>query len=160
MKKVFWCCWLWWLPLVAVSQPVAVIRLPALEKLLNQPSDTTYILNFWATWCGPCIKELPYFEELNAIYAGKKIRVILISTDFASKLEEKVKPFVQKRSLKSTVLLLNEPDQNAWIDRVDKNWSGAIPFTLMINNGKKRRKAFEKEFTRAELETEVNAFLR
>ena len=160
MKKIIWCWWLWWLPLVAVSQPVTVIRLPTLEKLLNQPSDTTYILNFWATWCGPCVKELPHFEALNAIYAGKKTRVILVSIDFASKLEEKVKPFVQKRKLKSTVLLLDEPDQNAWIDRVDKNWSGAIPFTLMINNGKKRRKTFEREFTRAELEAEVNAFLR
>lgn len=141
------------------SQSVSVIQLPALEKLLATPGDTTYLINFWATWCQPCLEELPYLEEFNAKHAKDKVKVILISLDFASKLETKVKPLVQKKRLRSTVLLLNEPDQNAWIDKVDSQWSGAIPFTIMFNNDRKKRNTFEKAFSKAELETVYRAFL-
>ncbi|MBC6989815.1 TlpA disulfide reductase family protein [Hymenobacter sp. BT491] len=142
------------------AQQVAVIKLPELEKRLSQPNDTTYIVNFWATWCAPCIKELPSFEQVNAAYAKQKVKVLLVSMDYASQLDKKVKPFVLKRGLKSEVVLLNEPDPNSWMDRVDKKWSGALPFTLMLNNQKKKRATFEHEFTQAELTAQLQKFLQ
>ncbi|WP_324671543.1 TlpA disulfide reductase family protein [Hymenobacter sp. GOD-10R] len=142
------------------AQQVAVIKLPDLQKRLARPSDTTYVVNFWATWCAPCIKELPSFEQLNTTYAKQKVKVLLVSMDNASLLDKKVKPFVAKRALKSEVILLNEPDPNSWITKLDPKWSGAIPFTLMVNNQKKKRQAFEQEFTQAELTTQVQAFLK
>ncbi|MGY2133322.1 TlpA disulfide reductase family protein [Hymenobacter sp. HD11105] len=142
------------------AQQVEVIKFPVLQKRLSQPNDTTYVVNFWATWCGPCIKELPYFEKANAAYAGKKVKVLLVSLDYASQLDKKVKPFVQKRGLKSEILLLNETDPNTWLEKVDKQWSGAIPFTLMLNNKKQKRAAFEQEFTQAELTTQLQKFLQ
>jgi len=145
---------------VVHAQQVAVIKLPDLQKRLARPSDTTYVVNFWATWCAPCIKELPSFEQLNTTYAKQKVKVLLVSMDYASQLDKKVKPFVAKRGLKSEVVLLNEPDPNSWIDKLDPKWSGAIPFTLMVNNQKKKRQAFEKEFTQAELTAQVQAFLK
>ena len=142
------------------AQQVEVVKFPALEKRLSQANDTTYVVNFWATWCGPCIKELPYFEQANATYAGQKVKVLLVSLDYASQLDKKVKPFVQKRGLKSEVLLLNETDPNTWLEKVDNKWSGALPFTLMLNNKKQKRAAFEQEFTQAELTTQLKQFLR
>jgi thiol-disulfide isomerase/thioredoxin len=142
------------------AQQVAVIRLSDLQKRLARPSDTTYVVNFWATWCAPCIKELPSFEQLNTTYAKQKVKVLLVSMDNASLLDKKVKPFIAKRALKSEVVLLNEPDPNSWINKLDPKWSGAIPFTLMVNNQKKKRQAFEQEFTQAELNTQVQAFLK
>jgi len=141
------------------AQNVAVLKFPALKKRLARPSDTTYVVNFWATWCGPCVQELPDFEKVRAAQAGKKVRFVLVSLDYASQLEKKVKPFVQKRGLKSEVLLLNETDPNTWLQKVDKQWSGSIPFTLIYNNQAKKRATFEQPLTAAELTAELRKFL-
>ncbi|MDQ4140906.1 MAG: TlpA family protein disulfide reductase [Bacteroidota bacterium] len=133
--------------------------MPELQKLMNRKTDTTLVVNFWATWCGPCIKELPYFEQMNTKYARKKVKVVMVSLDVPSKLEGKVKPFVQKNKFNSTVLLLNEPDQNTWINQIDKDWSGSLPYTIVLNNSRKKRKTFEQAFTREELEMELLTFL-
>jgi len=148
-----------WLSTISQAQQVRPIKLPELEKWLNQPNDTTYVINFWATWCKPCLEELPYFEEVTSRYTNQKVKVLLVSMDFPSKLEVKVKPFVQKQQLKSTVVLLDESDQNAFIERIDKTWSGAIPFTIIANGARKKSKSYEKEFTRDELEKEIQAVL-
>ena len=140
------------------AQNVVVIRFPELQKRLARPTDTTYVVNFWATWCGPCVKELPNFEQLRAANAGKKVKVLLVSLDYASQLEKKVKPFAKQRGLKSEVLLLNEPDPNDWIDKVDAKWSGALPFTLIFNNQTKQRTSFERELSAAELTAALQKF--
>ncbi|RTQ45335.1 TlpA family protein disulfide reductase [Hymenobacter gummosus] len=141
----------------ARAQQVRVVKLPALQQLLQRPSDTTYVVNFWATWCKPCIEELPHFEQLRARQAAKPVQVVLVSLDFASKLDTKVRPFVQKQGLKSKVWLLSEPDQNAYIDAIDPKWSGALPFTLVYNNRRQHRQRFEQPLTLAELEAAVRA---
>jgi thiol-disulfide isomerase/thioredoxin len=142
------------------AQQVAVVRLPELQRRLSQPSDTTYVVNFWATWCAPCVKELPNFEQLGRTYASQKVKVLLVSTDYASQLDKKVRPFVAKRGLRSEVLLLNETDPNTWMDQVDSQWSGALPFTLMISNKRQKRASFEREFTQPELTAALQKFMR
>lgn len=142
----------------ALAQSVAVVKFPELQKRLARPTDTTYVVNFWATWCAPCIKELPSFEQLRAANAGKKVKVLLVSMDYASQLDKKVKPFVKQRGLKSEVLLLNESDPNSWMDKLDAKWSGALPFTLIINNKTKQRATFEQELTQAELTAALQKF--
>lgn len=122
-----------------------IIKFHTIDSLLHQRSDTIVVLNFWATWCKPCISELPYFEELNKNYKTSKVKVILISLDFKREFETRVKPFIKKNNIASEVLLLDEPDYNSWIDKVDSTWSGAIPGTAVISKGKKV--FFEKEFT-------------
>ncbi|GAB3846207.1 hypothetical protein GCM10028822_05910 [Hymenobacter terrigena] len=136
----------------AFAQNVAVIRFSELQNRLVRATDTTYVVNFWATWCAPCVKELPNFEQLRVANASKKVKVLLVSLDYASQLDKKVKPFVKQRGLKSEVLLLNEPDPNEWINKVDVKWSGALPFTLIFNNKSKRRTTFERELSAAELQ--------
>ncbi|MCI1187443.1 redoxin domain-containing protein [Hymenobacter sp. DH14] len=142
----------------AFGQNVAVIKFPKLQKRLARPTDTTYVVNFWATWCGPCVKELPNFEQLRVANAGKKVKVLLVSLDYASQLDKKVKPFVKQRGLQSEVLLLNEPDPNEWIDKVDAKWSGALPFTLIFNNKLNQRASFERELSAAELAAALKKF--
>jgi thiol-disulfide isomerase/thioredoxin len=128
----------------------------ALAPLFDQRSDTTYIVNFWATWCAPCVEELPYFEELTRDRGKKKYRVILVSLDFRKQLEKRLLPFVKERALRSTVVVLDDPDANAWIDRIDSAWSGAIPATLVFNAT--RREFREQTFTREELYSLVESF--
>ncbi len=130
-----------------------------MDSLLHKNSDTTLVINFWATWCKPCVTELPYFEELNKKYSSEKIKVILISLDFKRQLETRLNKFITENKISSEVLLLDEPDYNSWIDKVDSTWSGAIPATIVIN--KKSRLFFEKEFTSyAELSTIIKPLIQ
>ena len=118
--------------------------------------ENIYVINFWATWCAPCIKELPYFEKLNA--ENKNVKVILVSLDSKKDLDKKLIPFIEKRKLKSKVLLLADKDYNSWLSKVDADWSGAIPATLIIS-GKKKQFA-ERDFENfEELNEYINSFI-
>lgn len=130
---------------------VKLLTLKELDARVAKGKDTTYVVNFWATWCGPCVAELPNFEKLQEDNQAKLLKVLLVSLDFKSKLQSQVIPFVAKNKLKSEVFVINEPDQQAFIDKVDKKWSGAIPATLFINKGQNKRAFFEKEFTYQDL---------
>jgi thiol-disulfide isomerase/thioredoxin len=120
-------------------------------------SDTTYIINFWATWCKPCVEELPHFEKLNATYQNQKVKVILVSCDFKKQIDSRVIPFIQSKNLQSKVVFMNETDPNDWIERVDSRFSGAIPATLIINGAKNFRFFKEGETTYEELETVIKS---
>ena len=141
------------------AQDARIIKLADLEQLLSPDDDTTYVINFWATWCKPCIKELPHFDQLKNNFPGRKLRVILVSLDFKRQFETNLKPYVLKNKIQSEVLLIDEPDYNLWIDKVDPSWSGAIPATLIINNSTGTRKFYEREFTLDEINNTVKPLL-
>ncbi len=141
------CC----LQFTAYSQEVKMLSIDELKKRTANGKDTTYIINFWATWCAPCVKELPYFEKLGAAYKTDKLKVLLVNVDFKSKLKTNVIPFVKKRQLKSEVFMLNETDPDIYINRIDKSWTGSIPATLFMKNGK--RVFSENEYNYTELVT-------
>ncbi|WP_040496784.1 TlpA disulfide reductase family protein [Fulvivirga imtechensis] len=133
----------------ALAQKTEVIKFDRLQALMDKKGDKVTVINFWATWCGPCVKELPYFESVAAV--RQDIEVYLISLDFVEKLD-RVNSFIERKKLKSRVLLLDEIDYNSWIDRVDKSWSGAIPATLLLNPATGKRKFVESELEEGELE--------
>ena len=147
------------LPLYISAQKVDIIKFNDLEAFMNKDNDTTYVINFWATWCVPCMKEMPAFESINAKYADEKVKVLLISLDFDSDVDKKIIPYMHKNNIRSTVMLLDESDANAWIDKVSPEWSGAIPGTLIVNNKKRYRKFYEKEFIFRELENIIKPLI-
>lgn len=126
------------------------------KKFLNKKDDTIYVINFWATWCAPCVKELPYFEKLNQQYKEQKVEVVLVSLDFPHLYESKLKPFIVNKKLKSKVIALDDVHMNTWIPQVDESWSGSLPATIIYRND--MRKFFEQSFTYEELEKEVKLF--
>jgi thiol-disulfide isomerase/thioredoxin len=115
------------------------------QLLAQTQNDTTYVINFWATWCAPCVKELPYFEKLHQGAAAQKIRVILVSLDFRKDLETKLKPFLAQRQFSASVAALVDSRQNLWIDKVDPSWSGAVPATLVYRGSQRQFKEGEFE---------------
>ncbi|MGO4770522.1 TlpA family protein disulfide reductase [Flavobacterium sp. W22_SRS_FK3] len=140
----------------AYSQNVKLITIDQLNERIKTGKDSTYIVNFWATWCAPCIKELPHFERLQAEYKSEKLAVLLISVDFKSKLSSAVVTFVKRKELKNEVFLLNESSPQEYIDRIDPSWSGSIPASIFIKGDK--RKFVESEFTYEQLLTEYKNY--
>ena len=128
-----------------------------LKTLLEKNDGKTYVINFWATWCAPCVKELPAFEKINKEYATKNVTVILVSLDFPKQIAKRLIPFINKKKLQSKVVLLNDINENFWIKAIDSTWSGAIPATIIYNG--KDRKFYEQSFDYDQLETELQPFL-
>lgn len=134
------------------SAQVKLLSINQLENRISQGKDTVYVVNFWATWCAPCVKELPNFEKLGITYKNQPLKVILMSVDFKSKLNNAVVPFVKRNSLKSEVYIINEVSEQAYIDKISRDWTGSLPATLIINKQKVLKKFYEQEFTYQQLE--------
>ena len=139
----------------AVSKVFKTVDYDGLEDYLTQSTAAVTVVNFWATWCKPCIKELPFFEEVKAKYDEQDVDVILVSLDFPDQIE-RLEKFIDNRKLKSEVVLLDDPDANTWINKIDARWSGAIPATIIYNENKKS--FYERSFTFQELEKEIEKF--
>ncbi|MEX0287586.1 MAG: TlpA family protein disulfide reductase [Flavobacteriaceae bacterium] len=138
-----------------VEMPIEVFDFEGLKPLLHQTDDKIHVINFWATWCAPCIKELPYFERVGQEQAGT-VEVTLVSLDMPGMWKKQLLPFIEKKKLQSTVVVLDDPKQNIWIPQIDDNWSGAIPATLIYT--KNQRRFYEKPFTYEELVAEIDTF--
>jgi len=127
-----------------------LIKLPELQKLIHQPG-LVKVINFWATWCAPCVKEIPLFEKLN--YDDKNIKVILVSMDYDLDPDPaKVKRFIERKKILAEVVILAEENPNDWIEKIDKNWTGALPSTLVINPNSGKRKFIQGELKEGDLE--------
>jgi thiol-disulfide isomerase/thioredoxin len=152
MKKVVIILFLALNGAVANAQQAPVIKLEKLQELIHSKDEKILVLNFWATWCGPCIAELPLFETLNA--SGRKdIEVALVSLDMDLDPDpEKVYKFISRKKLRSPVYVLDESDPNSWIDKIEQEWSGALPATIVINRLTGKRKFVGKELHQGDLE--------
>ena len=128
------------------STEVKTVNYNELKPLINKSGEKIYVVNFWATWCAPCIKEIPYYEELNK---NPLIDVLLVSLDFPNHIFSRLIPFIKKNKIQSEVILLNDSDENYFINDINSDWSGALPATIIYN--KKKRVFFEKSFTKDEL---------
>lgn len=129
---------------------VIVYDFDSFSSWLSKENDSIYVINFWATWCAPCVKEIPYFEKLNEKYQHKKVKVLFVSLDFPDQLESRVIPFMDRMNMKAQVVLLDDTRSNRWIPLVDESWSGAIPATVIY--AKNFREFYAREFNFEELE--------
>ena len=94
-----------------------------LLELTGKQNDTTYVINFWATWCSPCLKEIGYFEQLYRDSKDRRIGVILVSLDFPSQAEKTVLPFLKDKGITAPVALMTDPG-NSYIQKQKKSVPG------------------------------------
>lgn len=143
---------------ILMAQEVRVISFKELQDIMENRDSEVKVINFWATWCKPCIEELPAFQTIEEEYRLRNVKVYLISLDFI-KDKERLDTFVNKKGLIPEVLLLNEPDYDQWIGKIDQGWSGAIPATLIISNKMNKKTFYERSFGLDELRNEVRVLL-
>ena len=137
---------------------VPTLDYKGLKPILNKEDEKTYVVNFWATWCLPCVKELPYFEYLRQEYKNKNVEVILVSLDFPKQKQKRLIPYINTKKLQSEVIHFDDFNEQFWIADINEDWSGAIPATLIYN--KDKRKFYEQSFTYKELENELQSFIK
>jgi len=133
------------------QEQAKIVKLPELQEMISAKSDQIKVINFWATWCAPCIKEMPLFEKLGQERQDVKITFVSMDLDLDPD-PAKVYKFVTRKKIQSQVVILDEKNPNLYIDLIDKSWSGALPATIVVNTKTGQRKFVEKELHEGELE--------
>ncbi len=141
------------------GQEIKAVKITELEKIIAE-SKRPLIINMWATWCKPCIEELPYFLEEVKEHQGDSLQLLLVSLDFKDMFPAGITKFITKRNLTAPVLWLDETNADYFCPKIDSNWSGAIPATLFINNKTGYRKFVEEQLSREELNKEIMAIFK
>jgi thiol-disulfide isomerase/thioredoxin len=131
------------------QEDIRVLNFSQLEPHLHLKTDTVYLVNFWATWCKPCVEELPAFQKISDEYKNENVKILLVSLDFPSQVDSRLKPFLSENDISMKTVLLDDPNQNVWINKVHPSWSGSIPATLIYSGNS--RDFYEKSFTYTEL---------
>ncbi len=139
------------------SQEVKEMNFEELSPYLHMQTDTVYVVNFWATWCKPCVEELPHFLDLAAGFSKQKVKFVFVSLDFPKQKESRLLPFIEKNGVDEEVILLNDPNSNKWINLVDESWTGGIPATIVYK--KNNRKFHEGQLSYEELKSFIESRL-
>lgn len=142
-----------------ITQNPTVWKLSDLKSAIKDAKEPT-IINFWATFCKPCIAELPHFQQLANQYKEKGVRLIMVSLDLKEAYPTKVNSFAKKLKLTSPVVFLDESNADIFCPAVDSSWSGAIPASIFINNTTGYRKFYEEELSKEKLKAEIDFMLK
>ena len=141
------------------AQTITKWKLNDLQTYLKNVKQPT-IINFWATFCKPCVKEIPYFQELVKKYKAKGVQLILVSLDLKEAYPNKIKSFAAQRKFTAPLYYLDETNADLFCPVVDPSWSGAIPGSLFVDNKKNYHKFFEEELSKEKFEAELKAMLK
>ncbi len=141
-----------------VAQDIARIKITDLEAKIRN-AEGPLVINFWATFCKPCVEEIPHFVKLNEKYRAQGLRMLFVSLDLEEDYPAKVQSVAQKLGIKSQVLWLDEFDADYFIPKIDSAWSGALPATLLLNAQKDYRRFLDQVLTEEKLQKEIELML-
>ena len=141
------------------GQPIRKMKMTDVVQSFSNNSDTVYVVNFWATFCKPCVGEIPYFISIAKQYEGQKVKLLLVSLDLPSYYPRKIADFVKKSHFDTNIAWLNDTNADIFCPMVDQKWSGAIPATIIVNGKKGYKKFFEDEMSAAIFEKELKLAL-
>jgi thiol-disulfide isomerase/thioredoxin len=134
------------------SQTIRKVKMDEVMQMADT-SSCPLVINFWATWCPPCVEELPWFEKNIAAYKDKGVKLLLVSLDFGSDYPAGIAKFAKEKGYVSQIVWLYETDANAYCPKVDESWEGSIPVTLMVNNQKGYKQFFNHPLSESQLQS-------
>jgi thiol-disulfide isomerase/thioredoxin len=137
---------------------VRKIKITDLEQTIAH-SDHPLIVNFWATFCVPCNKEIPYFQSTVAHYKEQQVELILVSLDLPDYYPSRIATFARGHGYTATLVWLDETDADYFCPKVDPRWSGGIPSSLFINNKIHYRRFFDRQLTEPQVDLEIKKML-
>src|SRR5688500_4758816 len=140
------------------AQTIQKWKISDLEAAMKK-ADKPTVFNFWATWCKPCIEEIPYFQQLVKQYEKQGVKLVLVSLDLPAAYPKKLSDFAAKKKITATIKFLDESDADVFCAKVDESWSGSIPATLFINNKTGYRRFYESQLSKEEFEQELIALV-
>lgn len=162
MKKMFKIPFVAFLMVIALqtqAQEIPKWKTEDLQQMIDTSTGPT-IINFWATFCIPCIKELPHFQQLAQQYKNVGVQLYLVSLDVDDAYPKKIRNFTKRLNITAPTIFLDETNADEFCPVVDPEWSGAIPATLLINKKTGYRKFVEDELSKEGLETEIKKMLQ
>lgn len=138
------------------DKDLEVVNYEQLSQYIKQKDDVLYVVNFWATWCQPCVEELPEFMEVNNEFAQRKnFEMVLVSLDNARNVESHVKPFLAENKIPVKCFVLDDiKKMNEWIPATNSSWTGAIPATVFYKN-KDSKFFIEGQLSKEKLKQEI-----
>ena len=140
------------------AQDVRAVKITELEKTIRE-SKTPLIVNFWATFCVPCLQEIPYFQEIARQYKSNDVSLVFVSLDMREAYPAKVNNMANKLNLTYPVVWLNETNADYFCPKIDTSWTGGMPSSLFVNNATGYHKFFEEPLSKEKLEKEVRVML-
>jgi thiol-disulfide isomerase/thioredoxin len=102
-----------------------------IRTLMKNDSGKLRLINIWATWCGPCVIEIPELVNINRMYRGRPFEMITISADSLNKKDDVLK-FLKDKQVSCKNYQFSGEDKTELGDAVDKNWEGGIPYTVIV----------------------------
>ncbi len=159
MRKLFVVILLFSFVQVTKAQSIKKIKMDGLLKMIDT-SSVPLVVNFWASWCGPCIREIPWFEKQVAAYAQQKVKLVLVSLDYPDEYPKGIAAFAKKNGFRSEIIWLDEADADLFCPKIDTAWKGTIPVTLMVNNKKRYRQFFNQQLPEPRLLQELQQLVQ
>lgn len=142
----------------AGAQGVLRVKISDLEKTIRD-SRTPLVVNFWATFCQPCIEELPHFVSAIKRHTKDSVRLLLVSLDLEDAYPDHIRKFAQKRNWDVPIVWLDETNADYFCPQVDSTWTGSIPATLFINNQTGYRRFYEQPLPEADFNAALERLL-
>ncbi len=105
-------------------------------KLAKNERDKLLLVNVWASWCGPCVQELPEFVTMNRMYRHRSFRLVTLSMDEPEKKDAPLK-VLREKHVAAENYIVTIKDRDKFADLLDKDWTGPLPHTLLIAPGGK-----------------------
>jgi thiol-disulfide isomerase/thioredoxin len=140
---------------LSFSQTIKKVKITDVLKIADT-SSVPIVINFFATWCGPCVQELPWFEKTVPDFKGKGVKLLLVSLDYADDYPKEILSFAKKHGINSQIVWLDEADPNYFCLKVDKRWQGTIPVSLMVNNATHFRAFYDYQIPEGQLKIVLN----
>ena len=145
-------------PFCSPAQEVKKINSEGLQRLI-QESDHPLVIGFWATWCEPCLHEIPWLQEAVAKDSTGKTELILLSFDLPTSFPNKITNFIKNKGYKASFYWLEQPVPPSFFPQINTRWEGNIPSSLWINNQTRYKRFYGRQITELQALREVGELI-